>query len=79
MRPNAVGLPGLTAMPWKITSPRSPQDVQDEIALADGTAPRENQDVCIRRRVDGCREVLEVVGSGAEGNRQSAVLANHRR
>ena len=38
MRPNAVGLPGLTAIPWNSISPSGRDDIEDEIPLADGAA-----------------------------------------
>ena len=65
MRPNAVGLPGLTAMPWKITSPRcrrtsrtrsrSPTELPPEKTRTSAPPPR--------RRPPS--SVLERVGSGA--------------
>ena len=58
---NAVGLPGLTAMPWKIISPRARDDIQDEIAIADRAAARENDDVRVGAVVERVYQRVEGV------------------
>ena len=62
IRPKTVGLPGFTAMPWKITSPDLLQRVHDQVALADRAAAREHDDVGsprpIRSRAASSGEVV---------------------
>ena len=68
IRPKAVGLPGLTAMPWKMTSPmpaitsmmrsRSPTELPPEKTsrsspAAASTAARQRVEIVGSRRVDG--------------------------
>ena len=74
MRPNAVGLPGLTAMPWKMTSPVCRDDVEDQVALADRAAAGEHEDVGVGGRVDRRRRARRACRrrSGAAPRRRRA-------
>ena len=70
--PNAVGLPGLTAMPWKITSPRCRDHVEDQIALADGAAAGKHQHVVPPRLTSiAPSSIVERVRGRAAARRES--------
>ena len=76
MTPQAVGLPGLTAMPWNSSSPFCADDVEGEVALADRAAAGEHEDVVVEAPVHGAAELVEVVGGGGQRRRDPAVLAD---
>ena len=58
----SVGLPGFTAMPWKITSPASCSASMIRVPLADGASSREDEDIGISRRLDRSSQVAQAVG-----------------
>ena len=72
-RPNAVGLPGFTAMPWNEHLAARGEHVDDQVALADRTAAGEDDESCAARRVERGGERLERIGGARERQGHAAV------
>ena len=79
MRPNAVGLPGFTAMPWKSTSPLAAMTSRIR-SRSPTELPPENTSTSSREAlVDRARQVVDRVGGRAMKHRHAAVLGDDRR
>ena len=78
IRPKTVGLPGFTAIPWKITSPICMQDVQDQVALADRAAAGEHDDVRFGGGSDCAHQFGQDVRRRRMRHGNAAVLADDR-